>query len=346
MDIKYNKEINENLSMGEYSLLYYEDILEKNVFNKLILSTILRLHKKKYVELDNNENNQLIIKTKKGTAKLKISETFIYECLKFIDTNKDNILTLNELNSIKNNVFAKYKNNIKELVIQEAISDDLIDTEKYKNKRKHFFRALEILLIIIFSFLGAYGLISLMILLLFIYNIKFTNYSKDTISKLKNELLKEELMKYSSKKEIQNIIIEFIVFIFIYYFISYFLSSIFSGVLFMLVPIIGLGIAILEFIKYNKSDLFTDKAILNKNNLKGLENYLKDYSLIKDKKALEIHLWEDYLALSVLLGINNNVTEEIRLNLTELKQKRTLQFDYYANKYFYINEKGEKVFKE
>ncbi len=44
----YNRfDIDENYSMGENGLLYYEDILEKTVLNRIILSSILNLHKKK-----------------------------------------------------------------------------------------------------------------------------------------------------------------------------------------------------------------------------------------------------------------------------------------------------------
>ena len=68
MEKKYNRnDIDENFSMGESALLYYDDILEKNVLNRIIISTILRLHKKGYVELNKTNENELVINIKNGT---------------------------------------------------------------------------------------------------------------------------------------------------------------------------------------------------------------------------------------------------------------------------------------
>ena len=111
MEIEYNMDnidsIDKNLSMGENALIYYDDILEKKVLNRIIISNILKLHKKGYVELDKNSANELVVKIKNGTEKLKITETFIYECLSSIDRNSDFVLTLDELNASENKVFAK-----------------------------------------------------------------------------------------------------------------------------------------------------------------------------------------------------------------------------------------------
>lgn len=150
MENLYKYDFNEKLSIGESALIYYNSILKKDVFNRIIISTILKLHKKGYVELNNTKNNELIIKIKNGTKDLRISEKFIYECLKCIDTDGDSILTLNEFKISENNVFATQKNNIKELIIQEAMKDELIDIKKFKKKRMYFFRTLEILVLIKF----------------------------------------------------------------------------------------------------------------------------------------------------------------------------------------------------
>ena len=95
MERKYNRDdIDEHLSMGENALLYYDNILEKNALNRMVISTILRLHKKGYVEVNKSKENELVIKIKNGTKKLRISEAFIFECLKVMDSDSDNILTL------------------------------------------------------------------------------------------------------------------------------------------------------------------------------------------------------------------------------------------------------------
>ena len=118
-DSNYNRfDIDENYSMGENGFLYYEDILENKALNKIILSTILNLHKKKYLEINTNEKNELIIKINSGTESLKKSELFIYECLKCIDKDENGTITLNEFNTSENKIFANNKKNIKELIYQ------------------------------------------------------------------------------------------------------------------------------------------------------------------------------------------------------------------------------------
>jgi len=135
MNIGYNRDdIDEKLSMGENALLYYNNFLEKKVLHRIILSTIFKLHKKGYVEFLKNNTNEIVIKIKKGTENLKISETFIYECLKFIDRDSNSVLTLDEFNISDNIIFAKNKKKIKDLIIQEAFEDQLIDVKKYKNR--------------------------------------------------------------------------------------------------------------------------------------------------------------------------------------------------------------------
>lgn len=44
--------------------------------------------------------------------------------------------------------------------------------------------------------------------------------------------------------------------------------------------------------------------------LEGLKNYLKDYSMMDEREAKEIELWEDYLVYSVMFGHNKKVIEE------------------------------------
>lgn len=43
----------------------------------------------------------------------------------------------------------------------------------------------------------------------------------------------------------------------------------------------------------------------------ALKNYLKEYSLIKDRKEEELVLWEYYLIYAVVLGINEQIEDEI-----------------------------------
>ena len=65
-------------------------------------------------------------------------------------------------------------------------------------------------------------------------------------------------------------------------------------------------------------------------------------------KSIEIHLWDNYLIISVLLDINKTIPKELNLSLSNKNRniKTEIKFDYYENKYFYINDKNEKIYIE
>ncbi len=46
--------------------------------------------------------------------------------------------------------------------------------------------------------------------------------------------------------------------------------------------------------------------------LAGLERYLKEYTLIKDRQAIEVHLFEDYLIFAQIMGIAKEVAKEFK----------------------------------
>ena len=141
--------------------------------------------------------------------------------------------------------------------------------------------------------------------------------------------------------------IKFILCIAIYCIHFYILRNLFTYTIwnvFIVESFIFLMIAIVEYIKFLKMDIYTDKAILYREKLKGLEEYLKEYSLIENRKAIEVYLWEDYLAFSVLLGVNNAISKEFDFNLSDNDKRGKIQYDYYENRYFYINDKDEKIY--
>ena len=46
--------------------------------------------------------------------------------------------------------------------------------------------------------------------------------------------------------------------------------------------------------------------------LAGLKRYLKEYTLIKDRQAIEVHLFEDYLVFAQIMGIAKQVAKEFK----------------------------------
>lgn len=64
------------------------------------------------------------------------------------------------------------------------------------------------------------------------------------------------------------------------------------------------------------------------NKLKGLERYLKEYSLIKDRYPIEIALWDRYLVFATLFGIAKKVAKEFKDELIK---------NGYNDEYIYTN---------
>lgn len=79
----------------------------------------------------------------------------------------------------------------------------------------------------------------------------------------------------------------------------------------------------LTFVKSLKPDYYEEY-----NNLKGLQKYLKDYSLIKDRYPIEIALWDRYLVFACLFGIAKKVAKEFKEELIR---------NGYDDDYIYIN---------
>ena len=58
--------------------------------------------------------------------------------------------------------------------------------------------------------------------------------------------------------------------------------------------------------------ILSNELINEYQNLKGLKNFLLDYSNIDEKQHIEVHIWEDYLIFSNLLGIADKVKQQFK----------------------------------
>ena len=55
--------------------------------------------------------------------------------------------------------------------------------------------------------------------------------------------------------------------------------------------------------------------------LAGLKRYLEDYSLIKEREAIEVHLFEEYLIYAQMMGIAKKVIKQFKDLYPELIEK-------------------------
>mgnify|MGYP002933407960 FL=1 len=60
--------------------------------------------------------------------------------------------------------------------------------------------------------------------------------------------------------------------------------------------------------EYNASDKLKEQAI----QLAGFKRYLNDYTLVSDREAIEVHLFEEYLIYAQMLGIAQKVAKQFK----------------------------------
>ncbi len=75
--------------------------------------------------------------------------------------------------------------------------------------------------------------------------------------------------------------------------------------------IISIFYIIDQIVHFNKNYKRTAKGNQLINKAYALKNYLKDFSVIKNRKEAELVLWEYYLVYAIVLGVNVNIQDEI-----------------------------------
>ena len=62
--------------------------------------------------------------------------------------------------------------------------------------------------------------------------------------------------------------------------------------------------------------------------LKGLKNFLEEFSRIDDKEAIEVKLWEYYLIYAQILGIADKVEKQFKKLYPELLETKLSEYTY------------------
>jgi len=224
----------------------------------------------------------------------EIIDNYSPAILAYVDSfeikNKDIISTLLDLK------LRKYIDiNNKEIVLLNNNLDDLNDSEKY--------------------------------LIQNINNYSLTTFESLVIDKAINQGLLEEKdnIKKKIKQKVIILILGFILAQVLFHMAPESFSIVvnpFVGILIVIgsISIVVLGLfypvyAIIYLLSYmSKSKLMPYVRTKNGNiintNLEGLKNYIKDYSLLKERKYEELELWEEYLIYSVLFEQNEKILKD------------------------------------
>ena len=87
-----------------------------------------------------------------------------------------------------------------------------------------------------------------------------------------------------------------------------------------------------------KAKRFSKEGLEKYMRVKGLENFMLDFSNLKEHQIPALILWEEYMVYATMMGISERVIEELKLNYPELSEPATTS-TYYRNRsylYFYV----------
>ena len=86
---------------------------------------------------------------------------------------------------------------------------------------------------------------------------------------------------------------------------------------------VSLGLSGIEFvldiIAVNRLNILTQTGLDEKEKWKGLKNYMKDFSLLKEREIPSIVVWEKYLVYATVFGIAKEVIKQLKVVYPELE---------------------------
>lgn len=101
---------------------------------------------------------------------------------------------------------------------------------------------------------------------------------------------------------------------------GFFIQSVLSKIFVIMFPLtLGILIMLKSMSKLGKKiSVLTQKGYDEKQQWNGLRGYLKDYSLLREKRIDDLTIWEEYLVYATALGISEKVIKQIKANYPEV----------------------------
>lgn len=122
--------------------------------------------------------------------------------------------------------------------------------------------------------------------------------------------------------------------------IIYISLGIFLTTLIMIVPALTIGVLLLGIVNCSnakKIEVLTEAGYREKKEWKGLENYMLEFSLLKDKEVPDLILWEKYLVYATAFGISKKVLKQLKIVYPELMENSTYANGNYAYLHYIAN---------
>ena len=74
----------------------------------------------------------------------------------------------------------------------------------------------------------------------------------------------------------------------------------------------------------NKKYVVDSSMMIEAEQMQGLKNYLKEFTLIKEKEPIEVNLWNEYLIYAQIFGMAKEVAKQFKKLYSILKEKDIL----------------------
>ena len=119
-------------------------------------------------------------------------------------------------------------------------------------------------------------------------------------------------------------------------FIALFCTIFFLPIFFFL-PVLGILLINLIIAMVNRGKIKTilsERGYEEKTEWQGLKNFLNDYSLMKDRNAPDIILWEKYLVYATVFGISEKVLKQLKVDYPQFFDG---SYTGYMNRYSYFS---------
>jgi uncharacterized membrane protein len=93
----------------------------------------------------------------------------------------------------------------------------------------------------------------------------------------------------------------------------------YRALLFIIAALATVAAAIFGMLKQYKDNAYqlTEEGVRRRAQVRGLKNYLNDYSLLKDADTGAIHLWERYFVYGLALGVSKKALNRLYQNMPE-----------------------------
>jgi hypothetical protein len=87
------------------------------------------------------------------------------------------------------------------------------------------------------------------------------------------------------------------------------------------------GVKALEAGDFFSNNKFTPSGVQANNKVLGFFKYLQDFTLINERRSVEVHLWQDYLVFATLFGIADKVAKELK-DIDPIAFEKAVNYDF------------------